>query len=100
MEFFSFAKEVGNVSGIGVIFLIFYILYKDGILSFGAKKNGKNGHGTNGTALLSAQMTELQQHFNHETTKLLQEIRDASLETNLRLEEWEKYGAPPPRQKL
>lgn len=102
MEVIEFAKSVGNISGSGVIILFLYILYRDGVLSFGKRKNGINGHVAGGkteTTLLSSQMSELKQHYNHETTVLLREIKDSVVETNKLLSEWEKYGAPPPRNK-
>ena len=36
-----------------------------------------NGNGKNGHADLKIMMTELQQHFNHDTTAALQDIKDA-----------------------
>lgn len=37
---------------------------------------------------------ELQEHFNHDITELLRDIRDGVNETNNTLRNWEKYGSP------
>lgn len=43
---------------------------------------------------IERKMDELQLHFNHETTELLQQIRDNTAETVRKLDEFEKYGVP------
>ena len=43
MEALAIAKDIGSLSGYGIIGLIVYILYRDGVIKFG--KNGKNGSG-------------------------------------------------------
>lgn len=48
-------------------------------------------HQENVTPLWASDLVE---HFNHETTALLREIRDEVKKTNVTLETWEKYGVP------
>jgi len=63
----------------GFIGLLTYIVWQDwrqGRLKFGKDSNG------NGYKSLSSQMTQLQQHYNHDTTKILEEIRDDQKKSN------------------
>lgn len=84
-----------NFLQILTLLLIALLFGKDTLLPwlgekfFGIKRPDENR--------LEAKMDELQLHFNHETTELLTDIRDNTAATARKLEEWEKYGTPPPR---
>lgn len=85
-------KEAGDISGLGVIGLILYILYKDGVIRFG-KTTEADGEKRKPRGV-EAKMDKLLLHFNDETTELLTEIRDGIRGVDTKLSEFDKYGIP------
>lgn len=85
-----------------VVALIGLLVAKEVVVAlFGTWARKKLGLGTSvdsaslsAIAALGDQMNALSQHFNHETTSLLQGIKDGVEALNRKHEEWEKYGIP------
>lgn len=87
------------------LLLVALLFGKDTILPwmgqkfFGIKKDDQARSSKSSANRLEQKMDDLQLHFNHETTDLLSAIKDNTAATTRKLEEWEKYGTPPPRPK-
>lgn len=81
-DFLEFAKAVGGLSGYGVVGLIIYILYRDGVIRFGKK----------GKPDVSATLANIRDNHLHELKDGQTEILHKLDKLHITLEVLEKYG--------
>jgi len=93
METLIAILEKNILLGILVLLVVVPVYYKIGLLNWiTGKGNGEAKDKTGDNKDLSSQMSRLAQHYNHDTTTLLQKILDNQRETQNTLRNFEQFG--------
>lgn len=86
---FQILTAIGTIIGTAIMFVLRDV--RDGKHPF--KKNG-TAESVKVLRDMRGTMSQLQAHYNDETTELLREISETGRKTLAKLEEFDKYGLP------